>query len=242
MKKRIIIIIFVALLVLVSALVYYAQNRAKKGEMYYSGTIEATTSNLAFQVAGHVTAVPAQEGRAVKKGQTLAELDSAEFMARLDQAQASLDKAFKSKEQLKDLLRIYTDTLPGDVKRAQANVFIAKNTMLDAQRNTERYEELFRRGVVSEKERDTVRLNSENAQAKLNEAEAALKQTRGNLTKIDATRKDIESAQAQIRSCQGNLKSGQNPARIHPARLRRIPALSRAGMWSPAKWSAPAGR
>lgn len=198
MKKRIIAIVFFALLIGVSALVYSAQKRDKEGDMEYSGTIEATTSNLAFQVSGHVAAVPAEEGRAVKKGQTLAELDSAEFMARLDQAQANLDKALKSKEQLEDLLRIYEDTLPGDVKRAQANVSIAKNTMLDAQRNSERYEELFRRGVVSEKERDTVMLNSENAQAKLSEAEAALRQTRGNLTRIDATRKDIESAQAQI--------------------------------------------
>ncbi len=209
MKKRIVIVVFIVLLVSVSALVYYAQQRAGKGEMYYSGTIEGTTSNLAFQVAGHVAAVPAQEGRSVEKGQTLAELESSEFKARLEGAQASLDKAVKAKEQLQDLLRIYTDTLPGDVKRAQANVSIAKNTMLDARRNAERYEELFRRGVVSEKEWDAVRLNSENAQAKLSEARAGLKQARGNLTKIDATEKDIESAQAQINLAKATLSQAR---------------------------------
>lgn len=198
MKKRIVIIIFVALLVLVVALVYYGQQRAAKGEMYYSGTIEAVESNLAFQVSGHVTRVDAREGQAVQTGDVLAELDSSEFATRLDQARASMEKAVKSKEQLQDLLGIYTTTLPEDVKRARANVAVARNTMLDSKKNDERYEELYRRGVVSQKERDSVNLGYENAKAKLHESEAVLAQAVSNLRKIDSTEKDIEAAQAQI--------------------------------------------
>jgi HlyD family secretion protein len=197
-KKRIIIIIFVALLILVIALVYYAQHRAGKGEMYYSGTIEAIESNLAFQVSGHVISVEAREGQAVHKGDVLAELDSAEFLTRLDQARAAMEKAVKSKEQLQDLLVIYTSTLPEDVKRARANVSVARNSMLDSKKNDDRYEELFRRGVVSEKERDSVNLAFENSQSKLHESEAVLAQAVSNLRKIDSTKKDIEAAQAQI--------------------------------------------
>lgn len=198
MKKRIILIAFIVLLVGVSSLVFYAQRRSKESEMSYSGTIEATSSNLAFQVAGHVSTVPAVEGKSVKKGQVLAELDSAEFSARLDQARANLDKAVTGKEQLDSMLQIYSDTLPAEVKRAQSNIEIAENTMVDAQRNARRYEELYKRGVVSEKERDSVRLNFDNAQSMHSEAKAVLNQAKGNLAKIDATKKDIESAQAQI--------------------------------------------
>ena len=205
MKKRIVIIIFITLLLGVSVLVYYAQQRSKNGEMYYSGTIESTDSNLAFQAAGHVNVRYVEEGQAVKKGQVLAELDSAEFQARLDQAKASLDKAIKDKEQLHELLDIYMKTLPDDVKRAEADVSIARNTMIDARKNNERYEELFKRGVTAEKDRDTIKLGFENARSKLNESEAALEQAKSNLRKIDTTKKDIESAQAQVELAKANL-------------------------------------
>ncbi|MGO9144915.1 MAG: HlyD family secretion protein [Desulfomonilia bacterium] len=198
MKKSIVIIIFITLLLGVSVLVYYAQQRSTNGGMYYSGTIEAIESNLAFQASGHVTIIQAEEGKAVNKGQVLAELDNTEFQSRLEQANASLDKAIKEKEQLEELLGIYTDTLPEDVKRAEANVAVARNTMLDAQKNIIRYEDLFKKGVIAEQERDTIRLGFENAQSKLNESEAALKQAKSNLKKIDTTKKDIESAQAAI--------------------------------------------
>ncbi|MGD0209409.1 MAG: efflux RND transporter periplasmic adaptor subunit [Desulfomonilia bacterium] len=198
MKKRIVIIIFITLLLGVSVIVYYAQQISKNGAMYYSGTIEAIESNLAFQASGHVTIIQAEEGKAVNKGQVLAELDNTEFQSRLEQANAGLDKAIKEKEQLEELLGIYTDTLPEDVKRAEANVAVARNTMLDAQKNNIRFEDLFKKGVIAEKERDTITLGFENAQSKLNESEAALKQAKSNLKKIDTTKKDIESAQAAI--------------------------------------------
>jgi HlyD family secretion protein len=110
-KKRLVILVFMALLVGVSALVYYTQQKSKNGDMYYSGSIEATQSNLAFQVAGRVTEAYAREGQYVLKGSVLARLDSQEFQSRVDQAQAGLDKAKKSKEQLEQLLEIYTATL-----------------------------------------------------------------------------------------------------------------------------------
>jgi HlyD family secretion protein len=204
-KKRVIIIVFIVLLIGVSALVYYAQQRAKNDEMYYSGTIESTDSNLAFQVAGHVSIIQAEEGQAVKKDQVLAELDSSEFQARLDQASAGLDKAIKIKEQLEELLDIYRNTLPEDVRRAEANVSIARNTMLDARKNNDRYEQLFKKGVISEKERDIIKLGFENADSKLNESEATLQQAKSNLKKIGSTMKDIESAQAQIEYARAGL-------------------------------------
>lgn len=189
---------FVSLLIGVSAMVYYAQKAADNGEMYYSGTLETTDSNLAFQVAGHVRAVHAEEGRAVKAGQVLAELDQAELGARLDQARAGLDRAVKAREQLEEVLRVYEGTLPPEVKRAEANVAIAMNNMKDSGRNSHRYDELFSRGVVSERERDAVRLAYDNARSRLIEASAALRQAKGNLNKVDAVKRDIESAQAQI--------------------------------------------
>lgn len=198
MKKRIIIIIFFALLIGVSALVYHAQQKSRNSGMYYSGVIEAIQSNLAFQVAGHVSDVYAQEGLQVLKGAVLAQLDSKEFQARRDQARAGLQKALKAKEQLEQILDIYSSTLPEDVRRADANVALTRDTMLDAKKNYDRYEQLFIQGVISERERDTVKLGYDTACSRFNEARAAYQQAQSNLKKIQTTKTEIESAQSQI--------------------------------------------
>ncbi|MFZ0448535.1 MAG: hypothetical protein WAL98_04770, partial [Desulfatiglandaceae bacterium] len=63
MKKVIILTIFLVLFVGVAALVFYGQWRQKTAQLYYSGTIEATESNLAFQVSGKVDRVLVDDGR-----------------------------------------------------------------------------------------------------------------------------------------------------------------------------------
>lgn len=199
MKKRIIIIVFVVLLVGVGSLVYFGQWQSQRGELYYSGTIEATNSNLAFQASGRVVNVAVREGYAVKKDQLLAELDATEFQSKKEQAQANLDRSMKTKDQMMTLLGIYKSTLPADVVRAETNVTSARDVMDDARKNYERYEQLFKRGVVAEKERDSVKLSYDTAKSKLEDMEAALRQAKSNIKKIEATEKDIEAAADQIK-------------------------------------------
>jgi HlyD family secretion protein len=208
-KKRIVVIVFLALLIGVSVFVYLAQRSVRSGETYYSGTVEATDSSLSFQVSGHVKEVYATEGKAVKQGQVLARLDDSELAARVAQAQASLEKAIEAKAQLEVLLGVYQGSLPADVKRTEAAVKAAQSTLDDARKNADRYEELFSRGVVAERERDAIRLNYDNARARLEEAEAARKQARSNLGRIDSTRRDIQAAQAQIELAQASLEQAR---------------------------------
>jgi HlyD family secretion protein len=205
LKKRIIIIVFVVLFVGVGALVYFGQWEAKNNEFYYSGTIEATEANLAFQAPGRVLNVLAREGQAVEKGQLLVELDRMEYQSRLDQAKANVERSLTVKQQAETALDIYRSTLPADVARAEANVAIAKDVFADAQKNDERYEQLFKNGVVTQKERDAVKLHYDTAKSKLVESEAFLRQAKSNLQKIDATKREIEGAQAQINLAKASL-------------------------------------
>lgn len=216
-KKRFVVVGFVVLLVGVSGLVYYAQQKSGNGKPYYSGTCEAIQSNLAFQTSGRVRAVNVDEGNTVKKGDILAELETNEMQARYDQAAANLERSVKIREQLETMLDIYRITLPEDVKRARANVSVSQNTYNDAQKNFDRFEMLFREGVVAEKERDAVRLVFENARSRLKEAQAALQQAEGGLGKIEATVKDIEAAKAQIDSARAGLV--QSKVQLGYARL-----------------------
>ena len=205
MKKKIIIMVFVALLIGVGLLVYLGQKNNREKGLFYSGIIEATQANLSFQVPGRVAEVNVQEGQSVAKDQIIAELDRAEFESRYAQAKANLDRAQKTKQQLGTVLDISRKTLPSEVARATANVKSVKDTLKDAEKNDKRFEDLFRNGVITEKERDTMKLNYDVAKSRLAESESVLKLAQGNLTRIDAAKQDIEVATAQINSISASL-------------------------------------
>ena len=78
-------------------------------------------------------------------------------------------------------MNISKNTLPSEVARATASVKSAKDTLQDAEKNYKRYEELFRKGVVTEKERDTLKLTYDIAKSRLTESESMLKLAQGNL-------------------------------------------------------------
>ncbi|MCE5210605.1 MAG: efflux RND transporter periplasmic adaptor subunit [Deltaproteobacteria bacterium] len=205
MKKRIIVVVFILLFVTVGVLVYTGQKNNHKKDLYYSGTIETTQANLSFQVPGSVLKVNFQEGQSVARGQIIAELDRSEFESRYAQAKANLDRAQKTKKQLETMLELSKNTLPSEVSRAKANVQSARDTLKNAEKNYKRFEDLFAKGVVSEKERDALKLQYDVAQSRLAESEAVLKLAQGNLTKIDAVKEDIEVANAQINAVSAAL-------------------------------------
>lgn len=205
MKKRLILVAFIVLLLGVGGFVYYGQWQAKHGEIFYSGTIEAKDSRLAFQANGRVVSVAVREGQTVVKDQVLAELDAAEFQSRSEQAKAGLDRSVKTVQQLETILGIYEKTLPADVVRAEAAVTNARKIMDDARKNRERYDALYQKRVVAEKERDAVKLQYDTAESRLTDAEAALKQAQSNLQKLKATQEDIAGAQAQVKQARSAL-------------------------------------
>ena len=209
-KKKIIIGAFVLLLLGAGLMVWFGQQSMKKDGLYYSGTVEAATiSNLSFQVAGKVAKVLVTEGQRVEKDQPLAELDGVEFEAARDQAKATLDRSERSRDQAAALLEVYRKTLPDDVARAEAGVAGARDVLTEAQSNKERYDQLYSRQVVSRKEWETVKLNYDTARSKLAEAEAVLRQAKGNLGRIGATEREVEAARAQAAASKAALEQAR---------------------------------
>jgi HlyD family secretion protein len=252
LKKKIIITIFLLLLGVVGSLVYLGQRELRQGELFYSGTIEATQANLAFQAGGRVGQVFVREGQAVIAGQVLAELERDEYESRVEQTQANADRALQQQKQLEAILQVYEKSLPTEVVRAEAGVsalrsqleelqagnrsqdverarqafLAAQEVWEEARKNWERYDRLFQREVVSEKEKDAVKLKYETAlrdyeraraaydlaqegprretvaaaQARLAEQEAVLKNTRQNLPRIEAAKSDLAAARAQVKA------------------------------------------
>jgi HlyD family secretion protein len=258
LRKRIVAAIFFVVLLGVGILVYLGQRTVQLKELYYSGTIEARRAELSFQVSGRVTDIPVDEGQFVKENQVLAVLDQSEFEARHEQAKANLEGARKNFQRAETELALYKETLPNEVARAEAGVKVllsqlkeleagsrqqeierarlayltAKDIMEEARKDQQRFEALFQKNLVSEKQWDEVRLKYETAlkefertketlelleegvrketietaKARVAEGRATLKQAEANMKKIEAAEKEIETAAAGVKAAQSALK------------------------------------
>jgi HlyD family secretion protein len=258
LKKRLILAVFLVLLLGVGGLVYWGQRKERSTELYYSGTIEATQANLAFQVSGRVSEVFFDEGQAVKKDQRIAVLDQEEFNARRDQAGSDLIRSQENLKQLETLLELNRKVLPAEVERVQASVQALQSQLAEleagyriqeveqaryayeqaqfaleeARKNKARFDRLFERKIIAEKDKDATDLrfetalkeyerarkayellkegyrkeSIETARSKLAEGRAALKQSRGNLKKIEAIESEVQAAKAQVLSAQAVLE------------------------------------
>ena len=200
MKIKIIILIFFALLLVVSLLVFFGKGCGNSNEMFYSGTIEATESDISFQVQGRVEEILVDEGAFVSKEQEMARLDQSEFSARLDQAKAGLVSSEKELQQLKVNLELYKTNLPADVERAKAGVealkaqlkeletgyreqdvekgrlamLSAETAMKTALRERDRIAKLYKDHIISEKNRDDAVLAYETSLRAYEQAEDSI--------------------------------------------------------------------
>ena len=234
MKKRIVIIVFLVLLVGVGYFVYSGQKEIQTQEHYYSGTIEATTSELSFQVNGRVTEVSAEEGEGVEKDQLLARLDQSLYQARRDQALANLDTTRKNLRKMETVVDLYRATLPADVARAESGVAVirsqlqeldagyrkqeverarlaylsAKEVMEEAAKDQVRYERLYKTGIVAEKSRDAVKLKYDSASKELDRAKEALDMLKEGVRKetIRTAEARLAEGEAVLRQAKTNLK------------------------------------
>jgi HlyD family secretion protein len=260
-RKRVILGAILLLPALVWGLVSLGQQPRNASELTYSGTIEAIQSNLAFQVGGRVQSVRVDEGCPAQEGEVLAVLDPSEFTALRDQAAANTLRAEQQVRQLETVLEINREVLPAEVERAAAAVgalraqlqeaesglrtqdvqrarLAAESTRVtleNARRDKQRYDELYARGVVPERARDTFALQFETAlrehqrtleayaqaregfrretietsRSRLAEGEASLQLARHNLRRIEAAERDVEAARAQVEAARATLRVAQ---------------------------------
>jgi HlyD family secretion protein len=236
-NKRLVLGLFIVLLLGVGGLVYWGQYSRRSTELYYSGTIEAIPSNLAFQVSGRVQEVLTDEGRAVAKGQVLAVLDRLEFAALRDQAQANLHRAEQNLRQLETGLDVNRKVLPAEVERAEAAVQALKAQLTqqetgnrsqdiararltaeatqvaldNARKDKARYDELFTKGVVAEKTRDAADLGFQTALKEHERAVQAYLLSKEGFRReeIDTARSRLAEGEAALRLTQSNLQKIQ---------------------------------
>jgi len=194
MKKRIIPIVILVLLVAVAGLVFWGQHVQETEADYYSGTIEGTEANLAFQVSGRVQEVLVDEGETVTQGQVLASLEKKEFIARRNEAVASAQAlAFRLKE-------LESGYRPREVEKARLACEEARANMEEAKRDKDRFDRLYERHIVSKRDQEDKDLIFITALKKFGMAKEAYE-----LAKEGYRTETIETVRAQVESAEASL-------------------------------------
>jgi HlyD family secretion protein len=169
MKK--IIVAAVIIVVALGAAIYYYSTKPQ-APTYKTAKVErgdlvsavAATGNLAAvvtvqvgtQVSGTIQKLYVDFNSKVKKGQTIAQIDPALFLAQVDQSR-------------------------GNSLNSQATLEKAKADLIDAKRTLERNRQLVKDGIVAQSDYDTAENRYQMAVATVKASEGSVAQTRGSL-------------------------------------------------------------
>lgn len=214
-KRKKVVVVLVALAGAAAA-GYFAWGGAKKAAGNYltdsvkrgtitsiisaSGMVEpVSTVSLSFKNSEVIKNIYVKAGDRVTAGQLLAEQDSENLEAQVNQALASLKGAASKLELLQNGPR------REEIAQAEANAAMARAAYESAQANLDRYQKLAQEGAVSQADLEKARLDFANAEGKLKQAEESLKTLQaGNRPE------DINSASAQVESSKAQLQMAYN--------------------------------
>lgn len=170
MKKLIVLAVFVTAAAS-GGYVYYRhiqEPAPADGAIVLHGNIDIREADLAFNVGGRILTTEVEEGAAVKKGQLLATLDGATYIAEVDAAEAQVGA------QKAVLDRLLAGSRSQEIQKARADVAAVKAELDDALSSLRRTQQLARDDFASQQKLDNDRARVDVARARLAAAEQAL--------------------------------------------------------------------
>ena len=205
---RTVVTIILVLAVSAAGYLYLGPSDSQPGEDYLTvpvsrGDVRRTVSSTGLlqavvtvqvgsQVSGRIQELHADFNSVVKKGQTLAIIDPANFEAQLERAKASLATAKAAvKSAAANLIN-----RKAELESARANVEVGEVNLQEAERELKRSRELYEAEVISDRD-------LENAQALFDQAKARLSQNRAQVSQVEAS---IRSAHAQNDQAAANVQ------------------------------------
>ena len=154
------------LILLITVVFYFVK------EMQYVSTddayVETTMVNVAPKVSGQIQEVYVTDNQLVKEGDLVAIIDDADYKVRLAQADANYEK------------------IKFDQANAKANLAASQSNIALAQKDFERYQNLYEQGAVSKQTLDAAQVKLDGAKAGLTQAQQALLTDSNGRTVADA--------------------------------------------------------
>lgn len=179
-------------------LAYRFGDRQERSFIPVSGNVEVTEGNIGFTSSGRIVALPVEEGDSVKEGDRLAVLDSAELESQVAQQKASLEE---TRTKLRELR---AGSRPQEIEQARAAVRAAEAEMVNAKRELERADLLYKNGAVSSQQMERAQKTYDTAAAGYRKALETL-----SLAKEGPRKEEITAAQERVRQAEAALSAAQ---------------------------------
>jgi HlyD family secretion protein len=184
------------------AMIACSGNGSSDKTLKLSGTVEATTADLAFKTSGRLAERFVDEGASAAAGLKIAKLDDSELYQEAERLRGGAASARAVQEELEKGFR------REDIARAAAAETGARSDHERAVADFQRIEALFQDGVISKHDLDAARSAKDIAKARLDEAvQQHLLMKRGSRKEqIDAARAQFQQASAAAEGAEIRLR------------------------------------
>jgi membrane fusion protein (multidrug efflux system) len=179
-------------------------------------TVGYVTAQIRARVTGYLVSQNYQEGRVVKAGDLLFQIDPRPYQNSLDQATGKLAQADSQHAQARSQVtqsESQVNQAKAAVAEAESDLARAQATQKKTQLEVERYTPLVARGSLSQQELDNATQNNlaniasvEAARANVEKAKAAVASAQAAVDKANA---DVSAAQANIVQARAGLDESQ---------------------------------
>lgn len=161
--------------------------------------VQADITSLSSEVPGKVASVLATDNTRVEKGQPILKLDARDLTLAVDRARAALNGAEASSKRLEAQIV----AAQAGIRQAEAAVRSAAAVLTNAERNHTRIEQLASHSVAAEARLDDATAALEQARAGRDQADAALASAKAQLEVLNAQRDELAAGVAQARAALG---------------------------------------
>ncbi|MFC8686567.1 HlyD family secretion protein [Brevibacillus porteri] len=173
-----------------------------------AGVIEGTEVDLSFKMGGSIEQLSLKEGDEVKAGQVVATLNSAEILAKKEQAEAAYKLSLVKLDQAKKGVSVTDNSSNAQVDQAKAAVSSAQ-AQLDANKNGARSEEITQLKAKLQAAQTSNQIAATNFERmKKLMAEGAVPQV-----KVEEAQMQADKAQAEFKAAEEQLKMAQTGSR-----------------------------
>ena len=226
-RKRLVLgALLTAILMLVGYFAYQYFAVWRHQESTDNAYVRADITPVAPKVEGYVARLLVEDNQRVRAGDVLLVLDSGDFGARLDQAEAELaaaQAAVKVLHAARTTAAAQTNAQSDSTHQAQAQLAAAEAAAMRAQADETRFGDLARKGWVSQARLDQVRAEARAARAQVIAARAVIS---GSRAQSDALQSGTNGASAGIAGGQAQVLAAR--AAVRAARLDMDRTIIRA--------------
>lgn len=199
---------------------FFLSEESGEGIFETSGPVRGTEVTVSSRVAGRIESFPVKEGQAVNPGDLIARISSKEIEARVEQARSEVDASGNrvketearikgvdtSIEQAEANLRFVSeDSLHRmhqareAIKKAEANIYDAESQWNLAKKDFDRYSQLIKDGIISQRDFEVYEARLKSAEARLNVARTASEEAKASLERAGASAFEVRAREKEYK-------------------------------------------